>query len=311
MRPNFFVVGTVKAGTTSLYQYLTEHPEIYMSPLKEPHFFSTDIDPSRFRTQYRKMLPLDIEQYLASDLKGIVNAAFIRREEQYLRLFKNVKNEKAIGESSTSYLISKEAAQNIYNYDPKAKIIILLRNPVGRAYSHYLMNYKSGSVTGLFKTELELDLKAEPKGWGITRLYVDHGFYYEQVKRYLDVFGPDQVKIILTEQLGAEVQQTIREVYQFLNVKDNFIFDNYERHNVAMIPRSYFARLILDRANIISMFVKFVPVRFKRFVYNSLFTKTQFPAFEEETKKFLKELYREDILKTQALTKIDLSAWLK
>ena len=311
MKPNFFVVGTVKAGTTSLYQYLANHPDIYMSPLKEPHYFSTDIIPSKFRTQYRKMLPVDIEEYLASDLKGNINAAFIRKQEHYFRLFQNVRNEKAIGESSTSYMISKTAAQNIYDFDPKAKIIIMLRNPTERAYSHYLMNYKSGSVTGSFKEELEKDIQAMPKGWGITRLYADHGFYYDQVKRYLDLFGPDQVKIIFMEGMGSNTQQTVRDVYRFLKVNENFIFENYERHNVAMIPRSSFARFILDKANIISWFVKFVPVRFKRSLYNSLFTKTQFPAFEEETKAVLNNLYKEDILKLQQLINADLSSWLK
>ena len=311
MKPNFFVVGTVKAGTTSLYQYLANHPDIYMSPLKEPHYFSTDIIPSKFRPQYRKMLPVDIEEYLASDLKGNINAAFIRNEDQYFRLFKNVRNEKAIGESSTSYLISKVAAQNIYDFNPNAKIIIILRNPTERAYSHYLMNFKSGSVSGPFKLELEKDIQATPKGWGITRLYADHGFYYEQVKRYIDIFGPDKVKIIFTDSMGINTQQTVRDIYRFLNVNENFIFENYERHNVAMIPRSTLARFILDKASFISFFIKFIPSRFKRSLYNSLFTKTQFPAFEEETKNFLISLYREDILKLQKLIKTDLSAWMK
>src|SRR5688572_2729446 len=126
--PQFFITGTVKGGTTSLYNYLLEHPSIYMSPVKEPHFFCTDIDPADFREQYRKMVNVDVEAYLDNDSNDkLISSAFIRDENTYRRLFKNADAEQVKGESSTSYLISEVAAKNIYNLIPDAKIIIMLR----------------------------------------------------------------------------------------------------------------------------------------------------------------------------------------
>ena len=121
--PSFFIVGAPKAGTTSLYHYLEEHPEVYMSPIKETNFFSS------------KQMQ---EQELYYD------ATPIQSKNQYLELFKDVSQEKQVGEASVSYLYYTGVAKKILEFNPKAKIVIMLRNPVERAFSHYLMDKRLG-----------------------------------------------------------------------------------------------------------------------------------------------------------------------
>lgn len=148
--PNFFIVGSAKSGTTSIYNYLKQHPDIFMSPIKETHYFSTDIDSSKFRPDYAANLNINIDSWLDGDQKKEIFHAFVKDWDKYLKLFKNSGNQKAIGEVTNSYLYSKEAAKNIRSKFPEGKIIMILRNPVERAFSHFLMDLKSGLETGSF-----------------------------------------------------------------------------------------------------------------------------------------------------------------
>lgn len=310
--PQFFITGTVKGGTTALYNYLLEHPDIYMSPVKEPHFFCTDIDPVNFREQYKKMIQVDVEEFLKGEVKEKwVNTAFIRDEKVYRRLFANAKISQVRGESSTSYLISTEAAQNIYKLIPEAKIIIMLRDPVERAYSHYLMNYRSGSVTSNFQMELERDIGAHPKGWGITRMFADHGFYYEPVKRYIDIFGHDQVMIILNEDLSDDTGDTVRAIYKFLGVDQDYTAGFHQRHNSASIPTSGLSRFLLRQNSLIKLASLVVPRQIRNAIYRNLLVTGNVPEISMQSRKYLNDLYRDDVQKLQQLIGRDLSHWLK
>ena len=123
-KPNFFVVGTVKGGTTSLHQYLNQHPQIFMSPIKETNFFSRfDINENDFSRDYAHDVNIDLKRYLLSDMKDPIHIAHINNESDYLKLFKNATNQMAIGEISNSYLLYKNAPIEIFKFDPKAKII--------------------------------------------------------------------------------------------------------------------------------------------------------------------------------------------
>lgn len=188
--PNFFVVGAAKAGTTSVYNYLSRHPEVYMSPVKEPHYFASDMNTEHFRDNYKPVMNKDLTTYLEGDLKEPVFQAYIREWSQYVKLFKNVKNEKAIGEVSNSYLYSATAAKNIHDKIPDAKIIIILRNPVDRAFSHFIMDLRTGYSEPPFMDAMKKDMALPLKGWGVSNLYVEIGLYYEQVKRYMELFPP-------------------------------------------------------------------------------------------------------------------------
>ena len=204
--PNFFIVGAQKAGTTSLYFYLKDIPQVYMSPLKEPFYFA----------------PHAVHNS-ASDI--------IRDKKEYLRLFEKANGHIAIGEASPIYLWDPDAPKLIHQTVPHARIIMILRDPIERAYSIYLEKVRYSGVKSSFYDELMRDYKSQDKLYGPSQLYVEMGMYYEQVKRYFDTFGREQVKVIIFEEFIQHPEQTVNEVLAFLGVNNTVTADMMEHYN--------------------------------------------------------------------------------
>ena len=213
MKPNLFIVGQPKSGTTALHQFLGQHPEIYMSSIKEPHFFCSDFHLESDRA-YGKKRFFDF-----------------RNESAYLQLFAKAENAKIIGESSTNYLYSRVAAEKIYNFNPDAKIIIILREPAKFLYSlhsHYVKFTEENEPDFLTALALEKDRIAEkaysPRVTSPSYLYYDRRVQYaRQVKRYYDRFKPEQIKIVVFEEFKSDNQRIYREILEFLGVNPSFI----------------------------------------------------------------------------------------
>lgn len=186
--PNFLIIGANKAGTSSLWAYLKQHFSIYMSPIKEPMFFTTE----------GKVLDID-RPGNEIVLKGATNNI-----ENYLSLFEGVSNEKAIGEASTAYLHNPVAAGRIKHYIPHAKLIALLRDPVERAYSNYLMYVRWGLETLDFAQAIKEEETRIRNNWPNGWHYVSLGFYYERLKRYFELFKQSQIKVYLYEEWNSE-----------------------------------------------------------------------------------------------------------
>lgn len=195
-KPNFFIVGTPKAGTTSLYHYLDEHPEIYMSPIKETNYFS-----------YAEIR----EQGLYYNEEHVLTA------DQYADQFAGVTNEKAVGEASVSYLFYPSVPLKIKEFNPEAKIIVVLRNPVDRGFSHYLMDKRLGFVN----LSLQDVISGKEKDVELFyQQYITIGCYYEQLKRYFDVFDRSQVKVLFYEDVIRNIDGVVKDIYNFLGVDD-------------------------------------------------------------------------------------------
>ncbi len=311
IKPNFFVVGAAKSGTTSIYNYIKPHPDVYLSPIKEPNFFSTDIDPERFRKGYKKEIEVDLKKFFENGMKEEIHLTFIRDWDDYLKLFSKVKNEKAIGEFSTSYLYSKVAAKNIKDTIPEAKIIMVLRNPIERAFSHYLMDLKIGYTNLTFKEALEKDINAKEKGWGISSLYIELGMYYEQVKRYLEKFDSSQVKIYLFEDL-KNTDQFIKDLYKFLNLDPELYFpDTSKRYNKGKAPKYKTLFYYATKFGIVDKVRNILPDDIKNKAKKLLFTEKNIPKMTEEEKAYLREIFEDDIKNLSKLINRDLSHWLK
>jgi hypothetical protein len=200
--PNFFIVGAANSGTTSLYTYLNQHPEVFLPALKEPHYFS------QIRPAYE-------QRYMRP---------YVTDETAYLQLFRKAGGYKAIGEASTSYLSDPEALRRIRDMVPNARIIIILRDPVERAHSHYLMDVREGRQNLPFFAALQDDWNRKDKGWGVSQLYVELGMYAEQVKRYLRAFGPEQVIILMFEELkGAAAKGALAKVLRLIDVDLSYL----------------------------------------------------------------------------------------
>jgi hypothetical protein len=273
--PNFLIIGAAKAGTTSLYHYLRQHPDVYMSPVKE--------------AQYLRYMPAQTTERTR-----------IRTRAAYERLFDGVTSERAIGEASPQYLHSAEAPARIAADLPGVKIIVSLRNPADRAHSCYLGRLRGG------RERRGVDEAIRPG----THCF-DTSLYYANLGRYFDQFPRERIKVLLFDDIVSRTHDVMRDIYAFLEIDTAFQADLGERHNPAQVPRSLAANEILLRLGIAVRAV--LPRAFHgtglvaRAQRRILGPPVPLPA---PLRRKLVEQFREDVIHTGALIGRDLSGWL-
>ncbi len=271
--PGLFLVGAAKAGTTSLHRYLSQHPDVFMSDLKEPHFFSC----------------------VPSDPRGLVR--MVRSEPEYLAMFEAAGGSRVRGESSTSYLWDAAAAGRIHESVPDARIVILLRDPIDRAYSHYLMDVREGLESGSFEEVVRRDWESPRKGWGVSHLYVELGLYAESVERFRTTFGAERTLVLMFEDLVADPRSVLAHVAAFLDLDPAGMatVDLEVVHNPYAAPRTRLAAEILGSRRFTSLRRRLAP-GFRKFVrHQLLLARRDKPAIEPETERFLISLFEKDV----------------
>ncbi|NER98733.1 MAG: sulfotransferase domain-containing protein [Symploca sp. SIO1B1] len=300
--PNFLVIGAAKSGTTSLYAYSKQHPEIYMSPLKEPRFFAFEGEKIDF----------------CGPGSNIFNQETITSIEAYRALFDGISDEKAIGEASPAYLCVPKAAECIYHYIPDVKLIVILRQPAERAYSSFLHTVKAGAELNIdFTHALQEEEKRILNNWGFIWRHKTLGFYYPQLKPYFDRFNRNQIRVYLYEDLCNQPVELMQDLFQFLGVDDKFIPDVSSKFNATGIPQNRFLYyLLFTKKSPLKPIKNFLRALFPgklrtplaKGIKSKLLVK---PTMSPEIKKQLTQEYREDILKVQDLIQKDLSKWLE
>lgn len=278
--PDFYVVGAPKAATTSLYHYLSQHPGIYVPEIKEPHFFSC---PEVKETYYK--------------------VVFVEEEYKYLSLYSNKMHGQKAGDFSPSYLFSKKAASRIHYHRPDAQIIAVLRNPVDRAISHYLMDVRDG-----YQDIPLFEVISSPSKYALFyREYVGNGLYASQLERYLSLFDGNNVKVILYDDLMKGVGGVLKGILNFLNLSDDFEFDLTSSYNSYRMFRSPFLKKI-TMSNNLGLVKRLIPSSVKKKMF-SVFTTRDKPSFEAE-RKVLVDIFSDDILRLETIIGRDLSTWL-
>jgi hypothetical protein len=293
--PNFLIIGAAKAGTTSLFRYLRQHPEIFMSPVKEPMFFVHDGDPVRFRgrDQHRDG-PITLEAY---------------RE-----LFREVRDEPMVGEASALYLDYPKAPEAIARRIPAVRLIAVLRNPADRAYSSFLFNRRDGREP---LADFEAALRAEPQriadNWSYNFRYRQRGFYHLSLQRYFDRFDPGQIRVYLYEDFVRDPHKMLGDIFRFLEVDAGFRPGLAARHNRSGVPRSArLYRLLAGRHPVKEAAKSVIPEEWGHWVIARLQTPNlRRPRLRHETRADLIDGYREDIVRLQDLIGRDLSHWLR
>ena len=300
MMPNFLTIGAPKAGTSSLYYYLKQHPQIYLSPIKEPHFFALENSKIDFQG--------------AGDKERYHHA--VTSLQDYSKLFEAVTTETAIGEASTTYLSSKSAPARIKQYIPQAKLIAILRNPVDAAYSSYLHLLRDGDET---IKDFELALQAEERriqqNWDGIWHYKNRGFYYAQLKRYFDLFERSQIKVYLYQDFKLAPLQVLQNIFNFLEVETSFSPNIEDKFNVSAVPKNILLNQIILKPNILkSSFKAIFPHALSRKISHRFLHWNLQSADKQQmlnkTRQKLSLEYKEDILKLQDLIQQDLTAWL-
>ena len=299
-RPNLFIAGHPRTGTSSLHDYLNQHPDIFMTAIKEPNYFARDFHKESDRFHNKKL-------YFP-----------FRTEKQYLRLYKKWKSEKIAGEASWTNLYSKFSAREIYGFNQQAKIVIMLREPVDFLYSyHSAAIFALGEKHKEFRRALTVE-KERRNGNCLSKrviapswlFYSEFIRYAEQINRFLSCFNIDQIKIIIFDDLKKETQRVYREILKFLNVDPYFTpeFNIVNPNKILKWPR--LKRYTLDspyfRKTLRLLFSDDIYAGMKKFYKDKIVTFKPRPHLDENFRKELMTRFKEEVEKTSNLLEVDL-----
>ncbi|MGJ3237989.1 MAG: sulfotransferase family protein [Anaerolineae bacterium] len=293
-KPSFFVVGAPRCGTTAICQFLNQHPDIFIPYFKEPHYFGSDLSETR---------------------RGF------KTSEDYLELFEEA-NHEICGEGSTWYLFSEKAAQEIKDFNPDAKIVISVRNPVEMLYSWHGFALQMGTEDiEDFEEALEAESdrrqgKRIPIGSAVEKLYYSEiPLYTKQIERYQKLFSKEQIHIIIFDDFKTDQAKVLRDLYEFLGVDPTFEPD-VQTVNSHGVPRSKLvARLINHQPEFVRKYANaWVPRKLRAQIKHMLrgLNKKQEerPSMSIKVKNQLKQVFKAEVSSLSTLLDRDLSHWV-
>ncbi|WP_339136103.1 MAG: sulfotransferase [Candidatus Electrothrix sp. GW3-4] len=308
MKVNLFSIGAMRAGSTSIYHFLDQHPEIYMSPIKEPYYFHAEFCRRRLVNEN----DLSTEEYKC--LTASINSGKYRTAEAYQSLFNKVEEHQYVGEAS-HYLHHPATAQLIHEYNPNSKIIICLRNPIERIYSEYMLYVRDSKVSITFDNFISKAIvwNKEKNIWNaapISRL--NKGFYSKQIIPWIEFFGVENVKIFLFEDMVGDPAEFCRKLYSWLGV--DMAFQPVPIH--AQASGKPISSKIMKGLNTDN----FVKRNLKRIMPHSTRIKLRYYAYKfflkrekmsNEVSIILHDIYKDEIDRLEEMISRDLSAWKK
>jgi Sulfotransferase family len=298
--PNFLVLGTAKAGTSSLYVYLRQHPQVFLSPTTELNFFAHEGRDLNFSG------PGDVE-YIRSD-------SLVATYDEYCKQFLHVSGETAVGEISTHNLYSAQAPAVIKRYLPDVKMIAMLRHPVDRAFSAFSHMVRDGrEETKDFRMALAREPERIRSNWEPLWHYKSMGFYGNQLSRYFDTFDRNQIRVYVYDDFVARPLEVVQDIFGFIGVDRSFVPDMSERHNVSTILHSrQLNEMMMGKSVVRSVLRKLVPPRARSRVRSSILKhNTRRIRLAQDVRDELANVYRADIGLLERLIDRDLSHWLK
>ena len=297
MLPNFLIAGAPKCGTTSLFHYLNQHPQIFFPQLKEPHYFSQ---------QYKKLPFLGPgDDQLGSNIH--MNMSW----DKYMALFDNASPDQRIGEASADYLYYHNCATEIRQLLGDIEIIIILRNPVARAISAYTHMRRILAENLGFEEALKYEQDRIADNWDFMWHYKSVGFYFNQLKSYYSHFS--KIHVIKYDNFADDTDSVLKFVCQFLNINESFKFDSRTRHNISGVPKSKAVQLLINKPTLLSKSISIIlPKSFRKNI-SARISKYNLnkPEYDRDIKNSLLQLFKDDISRTQDLTGVDLSNWLE
>jgi hypothetical protein len=244
--PNFLVIGLPKAGTTSVYFYLRQHPQVFMSPAKELEFFRFNgkqpqwNGPQRYTELHFNDLPSRGKLITPQTEPGIWWGATPSTWEEYLQFFAGVTTETAIGEATTSNFFSADACSNIQRLLPDVRLICILRQPVGRGFSQF-QHARRISIEPLddFVAAYRDCERRRHANWSpFLSLYETRGWYTHSLQAYRSRFSQEQLRIYLYDDLCTNPIAMMQDIYRFLGVDPAFIPDVSQKYNQSFLPRN-------------------------------------------------------------------------
>ena len=310
--PNFFIVGAPKAGTTSLYRYLDQHPQVYMSAIKEPHFFAAEIREANCDPKLRRRMASEnrgLREFLAGPMREKRFSGIVADWEDYVRLFANAVHESALGEASVCYLWSPTAPAGIAERIPHAKILVMLRHPADRAFSQYLHGLGNGAIRWSFREHIQRNLRHRSGQFSVHYPFLEFGLYSEQLRRYLERFGRN-VWVGFYEDFKDCAMEVFQSICRFLVVAPEFSPDMSHHHLEAQVPRMAVIGW-LKRSGFWQAAARVTPASLRPLIRRKLVRRPGTTRMEPADRHYLLDFYREDIRKLASLLGRDLDAWLR
>ncbi|MBN1493525.1 MAG: sulfotransferase [Candidatus Omnitrophica bacterium] len=295
--PTFLIIGAGKSGTTSLYHYLAQHPDIYMAPVKETHYFTFGGKKPAFNGPRAELFNNDV----------------IWKEADYHALFEGVSHERAIGENSPTYLWVPGTAERIQKTIPDVKLICILRNPIERVFSSFSMAIRDGyEPCRTLEEALDDEKRRIEEGW-MLNTYLYSAFYGAQLAVYLRLFKKEQLSIHLFDDFIATPEMVLRDIFRFLNVEESFVPDMREKFNVSGVIENPLLRLIWTKSHGLRDLLRPILSRKTRDTISKYFVmaKKRKIEFPQRTRQRLINIFHDDIIKLQSLIGRDLSQWLE
>jgi hypothetical protein len=278
--PNFIIAGAKKAATSSIYDYMKQHPQVYMPRIKELKYFAFEPDnPEHVQAPHQKFP--------------------IRTIEEYVQQFAEVNEEIAIGEASPIYINSVAAMHHIRQTIPDVNLIFSLRNPIDRAYSAYWMRVRGGYESRPIQQAFQEDLE-----------HLRKVSYYNMLRQWYNCFDAYQIKVVLFEDFRKDSVKVMQELYGFVGGDITFVPNTSVQHNAGGMPKSQ------ARQGIVNYLRKYRRLRFYlpktvRSIFAN-FAKANLtapPPIPTDVQEMLAELYCEEIDQLSNLIQKDLSVW--
>lgn len=300
MLPNFLILGAAKSGTTSLYFYLRQHPDVFMPEVKEPRFFDYLDEPPPMTGP--------------GDRSSNEAAGAVYSLEDYRALFEEAGDAAAVGEASVNYLCSETAPARIREHLPNVRLFAVLRNPVERAYSHYLHLLRSGrEEIRDFEKALQVEEQRRQRGWEWSWHYTRLGFYHRQLRRYLEFFDRDRLSIYLFDDLLEDEVAVTQSIFRELGVDDGFVPDTSMTHAKTGVPRSdWFQGFLLNPDHPIRRLSRYLlpeEIRFRILTYAKNLNLAK-PPMSPAVRRRLSDRYADDVRRLADLIDRDLDHWL-
>lgn len=301
--PDFLIIGAGKSGTTSLDNYLRQHPGVYMPPVKEPNFYG--FEPFSEADFAKDAGALQYFQESVTD------------KEEYLGLFMDAASDQVKGEVSNTYLYHEYACGQIKKYVPGVKLVSIFRQPAERLFSRYLHLARENRLP----TEHFEDCLNEDSIWWERNDLIPEGFYFKHLSKFYEEFPEAQIKVILYDDFRNNPGQVLEDLYSFLGVDSSFKADTTINFNKSGIVKNKLYDSIFGQTGVITKTMqKVVPSKMYGELRNSQTLHRMLnglrnrnlhrPAFDPTLKSKVTDIYAEDIRSLSGLIKRDLTHWL-
>jgi len=290
--PNFLIIGAPRCSTTSMHEWLGQHPDFFMSALKEPSYYAFE------EGSPQNQIPRPDQ--------------FIHRLIDYAPLFEHAGGRKIVGESSTLYLQIPEAPDRLAAALPEVKMVAILRDPADRCFSHYLQHRNVGAEdVSVFREALDDLPRRRAAGWTVNYDYIEPGYYAKHLANFYRVFGKERIKIIQFEEVRKDPTAVLGSICRFVGVSEDFAFDTAAIRNESGVPRSGgWNGAVHSAMRKLSGVAQILPSSLRSPIANRMRKAIlEKPVLSQEDRAHLVEIYHDDVVRLEAMLGVDLSAW--